>query len=33
MHCLGEMENIYTTLWQIYSEQHVQNVIRIYEVW
>jgi len=29
MHYLGEVENIYKTLWQRYSEQQVQNFIRI----
>ena len=31
MHHLGEveMENIYNTLWQIYSGQLIQNFIRI----
>jgi len=25
----GEVENIYTTLWQIYSGEYVHNFIRI----
>jgi len=31
-HSLGEVENIYTALWQIYSGQHVQNFITIGQV-
>jgi len=28
-HYLGKVENIYNTVWQIYSGQQVQNFIRI----
>jgi len=29
MHYLGEVENVYNTLWQTYSGQYVQNSMRI----
>jgi len=29
VHYLGEVENVYNTLWQIYSGQLMQNFIRI----
>jgi len=29
MHYLAEVENIYNTLWQTYSGQQVQKIIRI----
>ena len=28
-HCSVDVENIYTTLWQIYSGQYVENFVRI----
>jgi len=31
-HYLGEVENVDTALWQIYSGQYVQNFIRMGQV-